>query len=403
MKGRKMPDMRTMRAIRIAPLTLGVIALCLGTCMGGSAESRGSKISGFVIGHSGFVWNDPFRLLFMRDPLFTYSLYPLPPDIPDDDKRKLDRVYYPRTREILIDSYDLMVFHDARIQHFTSRQIHDLDHAFREGGMTSVMVFMGSFLWDWVWEPTILREVAPISHHVNARFAGYRVSFRRERDPVLLPFVEFGIEEVVGTAVAEMDVKQGATIWGDIRPQNQPWLVSWEPGGGNPGMQWTDENNNPNAMDVATNMILHSLDMPLIVDILARREARRLFTSLQSQKSVILSMLEWADTFGANTLVLSERLSDMENEIQVAVGDYMEQDYVAAISFLESVSPTVGEIAKDAVGLKDEVLFWVYLVEWFGVTGVGLVSGFLALTLMIRRKLYREVDVTRLVKETESG
>jgi hypothetical protein len=247
---------------------------------------------------------------------------------------------------------------------------------------------------------------------VNARFAGYRVSFRRERDSVLLPFVEFGIEEVVGTAVAEMDVKQGATIWGDIRPQNQPWLVSWEPGGGNPGMQWTliqwdlggwwDENNNPNAMDVATNMILHSLDMPLIVDILARREARRLFSNIQSQKSLILSMMEWADTFGANTLVLSERLSDMENEIQVAVGDYIVQDYVAAISFLKSVSPTASEIAKDAVGLKDEVLFWVYLVEWFGVTGVGLVSGFLAWTLMIRRKLYREVDVTRLVKETES-
>ncbi len=370
-----------------------------------STESEVSKISGFVIGHYGFVWHDPFRVLFMRDPLFTYSLYPLPPDLCDDDKRKLDRVYYPRTREILIENYDLMVFHDARIQHFTSRQIHDLDYAFREAKITSMMVFMGSFLWDWVWESTILRDVAPISDHRNARFDGYWVVFRRERDPVFLPFLEFGIEKVVGTAVAEMDVKQGATIWGEIQPQNQPWLVSWKPGGGNAGIQWTliqwylegwwAEKNNPYALDVATNMILYSLDRPLISDIHARREARRLFTNLQTQKSVILSMMEWADTFGANTLTLSERLTDLEHEMESAIRNYMEQDYATTISFLESMSPTVSEISRDAVRLKDDVLFWVYTSEWLTVTSVGMITGLVVWSLMVRRRMYRAVETTR--------
>ncbi len=399
-----MMDRRTFVTFAI----LLTMALWTGSGHGEPAED-GGRISGLVMGHLGFVWHDSFRILFIRDPLFTYTIYPLPPDLGDGDKRKLDRVYYPRTGQSLVESYDLLVFHDARFQHFTARQVHDLDHAFREAGMSSVMVFMGSFLWDWVLQPTILGEVVPISGHTNARYGAFWVNFRRDRDPVFLPFLEFGVEKVVGNAIAEMRVKQGATVWADMFPQDQPWLVSWRPGGGDPGMQWVliqwylegwwDEENNPYALDVAANLILYSMRRPLISDIQARREARRLFTSIQSQKSVMLSMMEWADAFGANTLTLAGRLRELEDEMQGAVEDYIEQDYAPAISFLDSLTRSVDELTKDAVRLKDEVLFWAFVVEWLAVTGMGLVSGFLVWTLMIRRRYYREVGATRLGME----
>jgi hypothetical protein len=414
--------MRTTRTLCLTSLLLTTIivsTILVSTSTEASTESESSKISGFVIGSD--PWRDPFGVLFVRDPLFTYSVYPSAVDLGTSDKRKLDRVYYPRTRQILIESYDLMVFAGVRMGHFIPRQIHDLDYAFREAGVISILEFHGSFMWDWGWEPTILYDVAPISGHRNAGLDSYWVRFRRERNPVFLPFLEFGIEKIVGNAVAEMDVKQGATIWGEMKAlsggllrgavmgyirENQPWLVSWKPAGGNPGMQWVftrggneawwSEENNPYALDVATNMILHSLDRPLISDIPARRKARRLFTNLQSQKSLVLSMMEWADTFGANIIPLSERLTDLEQGVEGAIGDYMEQNYAATITFLQSLSPTVSEIAKDAVRLKDEALFWIYIVEWLTVTSAGIISGVIVWNLMIRRRMYRTIETTKL-------
>jgi hypothetical protein len=57
---------------------------------------------------------------------------------------------------------------------------------------------------------------------------------------------------------------------------------------------------------------------------------------------------------------------------------------------------TVTEISNEAIRLKDQALLWVYVIEWLSVTGMGLLSGLVAWTLMIRRKLYRQVEATRL-------
>ncbi len=390
--------------IRLVSIVLMLILVAGIT--GAYAQSQASKISGYVMGHAGFVYQDPFKTLFMRDPSFTYTLYPLPPDLSNRDKRKLDRVYYPRTRTALTEGYDLIVFHDARFQHFTSRQVSDLDWAFRDGGMTDIMVFMGSFLWDWIIEPTTLREVIPISGHSRARYGSFRVVFREDRDDVFLPFVELGIEKVMGNAIAEMTAKQGATIWGDIVPQNQPWMVSWVPGGRNPGIQWVliqwylegwwSEKNNPYALDVATNMIFYSLDRPLISDIHARREARQLFTTMQAQKSVIVSMLEWAHTFGGNTQALWNRVNGLEEEMQEAYDSYLNQDYESTISFMDSMSQRVSEISDDAVRLKEEAMFWVFVSEWLAVTSTGIIAGVVVWSFMVRRRIYSPVEATKL-------
>ena len=379
-----------------------VLLLTVSTVPYTSAE-RNQKISGFVIGHSMYVWYNPFRILFMRDPLFDYSLYPLPPDLSDDDKRKLDRVYYPRTRDLLVDGYDLMVFHSARIEHFIPRQIHDLDQAFREEGMVAMLGL--SLAWDTAWVPTILSDLVPVSEHEGFRFQDYTVDLAMERDPVLTPFLSLGIEKVVGTQITIMTVRQGAVVWGNMRPQGFPWLVSWRPGGTKAGMQWVvahifdswwSEENNQYSLDVSTNMILYSLGEPLINDIHARREARRLFANLQTQKSIILSMMEWAESFGAKVTSLNARLTDLEGDIDAATFHYLEQNYPETISSLESVSRMSREISNDAVCLKDEALFWIYLIEWLTVASTTMVCCAVVWILMVRRRLYREAGLSRL-------
>ncbi len=363
------------------------------------AQSEKTRISGMVI---GCYYANEFDELFKLDPLFTGAVYPLPPWLTEDEKSRLHRIYYPRTRQSLIESYDVLVFDGALITHFTPGQFQDLDYAFREGGMTAIIAPVVMF--SDVIQPTILSEVVPVSDAGAVIFKPYSVKFREQRDPVFLPFVELGIENVAGSQTAEIVVKQGATIWADERPQDRPWLVSWRPGGGDSGMQWVvahrfddwwREQFNPYLMDVETNMILYSLDRPLIDDIQARREARRLFVNFQTQKSLMLSMIEWVDSFGANTHALTDRLVGLQAGLEDAVKGYLDQDYVSAISFLQSVSDTIVDISEDVVRLKNQVLFWVYLIEWLAVSGTSMTCAFILWSLMIRKQLYRQVSTTR--------
>jgi len=57
------------------------------------------------------------------------------------------------------------------------------------------------------------------------------------------------------------------------------------------------------------------------------------------------------------------------------------------------------EILEEAYDLafeaRDEALFWIFLTEWLTVSGTGLICGFIVWTLMIKRRLYKEVQVTR--------
>ena len=147
---------------------------------------------------------------------------------------------------------------------------------------------------------------------------------------------------------------------------------------------------------MATNLILYSLDRHLIRDIHSRREGRHLISTFKSQNLLVLSMMEWADNFGANVLELSDRLSVLEDEVDDALVKYLEQDYSACIAIMQTTETSIVEIMRDAVGLKDEALFWVYISEWLVVTSVAMLAGFLVWSLMIRRRLYRSVGTTRI-------
>lgn len=57
------------------------------------------------------------------------------------------------------------------------------------------------------------------------------------------------------------------------------------------------------------------------------------------------------------------------------------------------------DIEELAVKVKNEALFWVYVVEWLSVSGVSRVSGVVVWTLMVRRRMYREVKTTKLLKD----
>ncbi len=176
----------------------------------------------------------PLTSFFSEDPLFVYSLEPIPSGLSDEERRKFDRQYFPRSRSALIESIDMMFFSDARVQHFSPRQFRDIEYAFTEAGMPSFWSFGPA--WLQAVEPTILRDLVPIREYEFYYHKNWRVSFREEAGAIFGVFRDLGMERVQGDAYAIMVPKQGSKIWADMVPLDLPWLVSWNPGGKNPGI-----------------------------------------------------------------------------------------------------------------------------------------------------------------------
>lgn len=66
-----------------------------------------------------------------------------------------------------------------------------------------------------------------------------------------------------------------------------------------------------------------------------------------------------------------------------------------AYSEMELVIQKLNLLAEEAMKLKDEALFWVYVVEWLAVASTSLICGAAIWAIMIKRKLYRKAGVTR--------
>jgi len=366
------------------------------------------RIDCFLIG-SVAPGQCPLIHYFTEDPLFTYVADWQPSGLTVEERRKMDRLYYPRSKEIFSEKYDFVFFYDPRIDHFTTRQFADLDHVCRKAGMPSFWALSHG---SETWYVASVFEILPIS---TIPLEGYyhrpwRVVFREERDPVFTPFISLGMEEVVGHAYAYMEPRLGAVVWADVHPGLSAWLASWkvEP---TAGMSWaiSDEfdiywwgiapetrGDNPYGIDLITNLVLYSMERPLIHDILTRREARDRISSFNSQKLLVISMLEWADLFGANTLELSEDLSSLNEEVTTALDHYLDQDYDSAIGAMDRVSLRVGEIGERAVTLKDQALLWVFTLEWLAVTSTALLTGVVLWTLMVRRRAFKPAGTTRM-------
>jgi hypothetical protein len=114
-----------------------------------------------------------------------------------------------------------------------------------------------------------------------------------------------------------------------------------------------------------------------------------------SEKGLLLSLMEFADTFGANTNELNQNLADTEELRKLADELWIQEDYVGSLAALEDALASLDEDMDDAVKAKDRALFWVYIIEWLSVMGTSLATGVVVWTLMVRRRLYREVGATR--------
>ena len=75
--------------------------------------------------------------------------------------------------------------------------------------------------------------------------------------------------------------------------------------------------------------------------------------------------------------------------------EYRAQEFGSSQASLQQAFEMTGLIEKRAVEVKERALLWVYVIEWSVVTATFALVGFTTWTLMVKRRMFREVSITR--------
>jgi len=130
-------------------------------------------------------------------------------------------------------------------------------------------------------------------------------------------------------------------------------------------------------------------------DVYQAHRVRGEFALLATERSLLVSLLEFVEEFGANTRRLYDEIDDLKFDEDEARRLYLESDFEGCASELDGIRTRWTQITDEASELKRGALVWIYVTEWFVVTGAALGAGSLLWALMVRRRLYRPARSTR--------
>jgi hypothetical protein len=134
---------------------------------------------------------------------------------------------------------------------------------------------------------------------------------------------------------------------------------------------------------------------PIPQDIYKAHRIREEINTYISKASLMVSLFEFIERFGISTVGLYAEMESIHLLEQRAEELFRRDDYDGAADIFEEVNTAWGELNMRAIAVKENALVWVYLIEWLTVTSVSILSGALVWTLMVRRRLYRDIKTTR--------
>jgi hypothetical protein len=239
----------------------------------------------------------------------------------------------------------------------------------------------------------------------------YQVIVQEGNPPVLTPFLPVGVERFPGQKTRPIHAKLGSTVWamakkgGVFGSAEDEFIISWEYGdngaenwviGVDVDEQWfSPGDGNEYGGDIILNMLYYSVGKPLPPNIELIHNLRHSFFTYNIEKKLLFSVIEFVDRFGASTTKLEREIGEADEGKWVAERAYMEGDYEAAYDQIKAMIEQLDGLNQEAIKIKERALVWVYITEWSVVSGTLVLAGFVLYSLMVRRSLYRQVEVTR--------
>lgn len=372
-----------------------------------------SKVRVLYVGDTNWrTWRD-----IASDPFLTVS--PVPASVKHFSMvlmRKSMRQYIPRTYESYVGKVDVLILSDTDRVLFTNEQqfmfreglVEDAQGLIMAGGLEA----FGGAGGGSSWAGSAVEDALPVECLSGKTFSGHPFLARPPASEKDHPFVTSLPWETmpIFRGMNSVAQKGGSILLLEARgtgiepSAHKPVLVYGEIGKGsslahapdwNPGWGTTVMNNWEYYPDYLMNMCYLVAGLAVPQDVELVHLVRTELGSYALQRSVTLSLLEFAELFGANVVALEGRLSQIGRMKDEADRLYLDQSYDGVLEKMAEIKSELLDIDNQAIKVKDHALFWVFLVEWLVVTGTSLAAGFVLWSLMVRRKAYREVGITR--------
>ena len=339
-----------------------------------------------------------------------------------DTGRRAMRIYFPRNLDQLVEQ-DYLVFEHMFMEFFTTAQIDDMHRSIEEEGLGGFVSIGGvthtSVQPNYGWINSKLNDAFPskASEEIFTEWKQYgthtaRIKINEDLSlpPVLTMLIPMGIDKISQTKIYFMAAKEGSKVWARSLDGkgNPPFLISWTYGKGETwsnslgmGYAWwrlRDRNigGNPFSLDVFMNMLLYSNGRELPTNIAKVHAAREGLMNYEESKSWVISLIDFADRFGANTREIWQEVLKV-GEMRIKAEEfYIEQEYDETLRLLKDAKGVLNEVSEHAIGLKNRALLWTYIIEWLAVLGTLMISGEILYAVMIRRRLYRSVGLTQM-------
>jgi len=329
------------------------------------------------------------------------------------------RIYLPRSESNLLENYDALIitaiFSDdlkAEFQVWAKRAVEE--HGFGLL-MSDDQVSFGACSTAWTsrppppWDDTPVGSVLPVyqTEHVSYRDHHFRIV------PKIANPITDGIRWDNMPLIWSHNrpqPKEGATILAVTTDETaaedrkgDPVLVYWDIGtgrtlafvwdwGGNGliGLYWWEY-----WKDFMTRLVYYIARAAIPADLSLTHTLREKMGQYALEKGMVFSLIEFADTFGANTHSLNVKLAETDQLRQSVDRLWIDEDFDSCLPAIDEALVSLEKVMQDAVKAKDRALLWVYLIEWLTVAGTSIIVGVILWSLMIRRRLYREVATTR--------
>ncbi len=405
------------------PIVLMCIILFLSSQCQGQGDQR--KIEVLVLSKANVV--QTLSAWFNAEPSIDFSIVVtrVYGEVTREDIRRYMRLYFPRSYQAL-NSYDFYYLAQTDMTFLSPKQekwIYDAITGGSKGGVNTRSVMSTHDWFNVPWADSVVSEAFPNNAdtvvsdeaHQQAPPGPLVIKDDPELPAIMKPYKEplegiFTNLEGLNTipkpgsvilSYVRNNQGQGHPIPGQVAHifywkwnnsitftfQDQPVHLFWN----QPGSTL----HNPYTIDITANVIWFATGRELPDDPLRVHDFRRDLYDFNIGKSLLVSLLDFAEKFGANPAPMYRDLDEVQGLRAQAKDHYLEGRFDHAYQSMKEANSALESLEEKAANLKDRALLWVYIVEWLSITGALLVAGFVVWTLMVRRTLYREVSATR--------
>ncbi len=316
------------------------------------------------------------------------------------------RIYMPRTYDLLVENYDLVLTSDMDQEVFKARWILWLSDSVTDGGCD--LLWLGSIVHfgkDTIdWRGTTLAEILPVNPTEPYDTSGsFRVIIEMHDEPLMeaLPW-----ERAPPLANLHTESpKQGSQLWATIKhPKAYPLMTHWKigegavlcfasksPGGVEPWVRDWDY-----YQQAMIYLVYRTAGKELPGDPLLYHKLLSGFSEYKQMNSMVLSLFSFIETFGGRVDRLYQRLDELAVEKGHADDAYMESSFDECLEIMSEIKAEQHSLIEASLKERDTALLWVHITEWCATTAALILGSMLVWALMIRRSLYRDIEATRI-------